>query len=67
MTTNATHLRAYMLAYGLTYKKAATLLGVSLHTVRSWLIHSESDKFRPMSDARLDYLRLILKTRKRVK
>jgi hypothetical protein len=64
---NAEQLREYKRLYGLTSLQVSQIMGISPYTVMSWLVNSDSAKHRPMPDNKLDYLKLKLRSRKRVK
>ncbi len=54
--TNADQLRKIMSLHALKAKHIANFIGVSIQTVRAWLIHDGSAKYRKMKDRDLDYL-----------
>ena len=62
---NVDRLREYKATYGLTNEKVAQLLDVSIRTVKSWLARQGSTNNRPMSDGRLNHLKLRCRDRKR--
>ena len=65
--TNRETLKQLKTDFGLTSKQVADIMGRSLHTVISWLNDTKTCKSaRLMDDRELDYLRLKLKTRKKV-
>ncbi len=64
-TNNAITLRELMRVYGVNSQKVADLLQVSIYSVRAWLIHSGSEKYRPMTDRNLKMLKLVLRGRKK--
>ena len=66
MTTNRETLKQLKTDYGLTSKRLATLLDVSIFTIDSWLIRPSSLRARAMPDREIDNLKRILKTRKKV-
>ncbi len=59
--SNADELRAIRDENRLTNDDLAKLLGVSLFTIRSWLVHNGAGSHRIMGDRDIDYLRLKLK------
>ncbi len=63
---NARTLRELMRVYGINSQKVADLLQVSIYSVRAWLIHDKSEKYRPMTDRNLKMLKLVLRGRKKV-
>ena len=62
--SNARKLKALMVTHSIDSDRVARLIGVSLYTVRAWLVSPESGKHRPMKDRDLDYLKLKLLEKK---
>ena len=62
--SNARNLKALMVTHSLKSREVADLIGVSLYTVKAWLINEGAGKFRRMKDRDLEYLRLKLSSLK---
>lgn len=63
--TNQEKLKYLREKYNLTYADISTLLNVSWHTVKSWLVPLSSKRHRNISDNTLELLELKLKTSRR--
>ncbi len=61
--TNSDRLRLLKEEHTLTTQDVADLLGVSHYTVKSWLLHADSEAARAMKDRDLMFLRLRLAAR----
>jgi hypothetical protein len=60
MTENQQELRKIMEINNLKNMNVAEILSVSIDTVKSWLSQDDSDRYRPISDRNLEFLRLKL-------
>ena len=58
--TNKEKLRALMREYSITYQQTAGLIGVSVHTVKSWLYPDTCKGSRSMPDNQLELLKIKL-------